>query len=377
MIAPSDLPFGTSTDPTGLTGIGDGHTPCDPSGNQADGAPCETSLADKARQPFPNLGDFITGFQNAGHMNMNSFQAQFLHQATHLVLSIAYTHQVQNSSGLDIGNSSLAGDAYNMLDPNSDYGPASWVSRDRVVSYGVYDLPFGHGERWGSAIPKAENLILGGWQLTYNMFAKTGVAWTPFLDCTDCDPVTPGNVATGAMDATGTFNATSIRPLIISDPRKNVPSGYQWNPAAFALPSIGADLFSQAHVAKRNALIGPGAYGVNLGVHKTFQATNRFAVEIGADIDNLFNHPMRSPDAGYGYSGPEGGPSYAGLGYFNLLVDQSAPPPGQQPAILPLNSDFTYNQGAPFGNFGQNYQTFENEGVSGNRVIRLRGRISF
>jgi hypothetical protein len=205
------------------------------------------------------------------------------------------------------------------------------------------------------------------------------VWFTPFLDCTDCDPVVPGNVATGAIDAVGNFNATSIRPLIISNPRKNVPKGYQWNPAAFALPSIGADLFSQPNVAKRNSIVGPGAYGVNLGAHKNFHITDRFTVMIGADIDNLFNHAMRSPDANYAYSGPEGGPSYAGLGSFNLYVDQTPLPPGSptQPAILPLNTNYTPNAGAPFGNFGQNYQTFENEGISGNRVIRLRGRITF
>ena len=378
-LAPNDIPFGTSTDPTGLTGIGDGHTPCDPSGNQANGDPCEYSLADKAREHFPLLGDYITGFQNAGHSNTNSFQTQFQHQAPHFMFSVAWTYQSQNSSGLDIGNSSLAGDAYNMLEPNSDYGVDSWVSHSRLVSYGVYDLPVGRGERFAANSSKLANLLIGGWQLTYNMFAKSGVWFTPFLDCTDCDPVNPGNVGTGAMDAVGDFNATSIRPLIISNPRKNVPKGYQWNPAAFALPSIGADLFSQANVAKRNSIVGPGAYGVNLGAHKNFQLTNRFKVEIGADIDNLFNHALRSPDSSYAYSGPEGGPSYAGLGSFNLYVDQTPLPPNSptQPAILPLNSNYTPNSGQPFGNFGQNYQTFENEGISGNRVIRLRGRITF
>ncbi|MEO6966339.1 MAG: hypothetical protein ABI076_10660, partial [Acidobacteriaceae bacterium] len=135
--------------------------------------------------------------------------------------------------------------------------------------------------------------------------------------------------------------------------------------------------FTQPGVATRNSLTGPGTYGVNLGVHKIFHATDRFNVEIGADIDNLFNHPMRSPDASYAYSGPEGGASYAGVGSFNLLVDQTPPPAGQQPGLLPLSTDYTPNTGNIVGNFGQNYQTFEQEGVSGNRVIRLRARISF
>ncbi|MEO6828318.1 MAG: hypothetical protein ABI164_00805, partial [Acidobacteriaceae bacterium] len=377
-IAPNDMPFGTTGDPTGNTGIGDGQTPCDPSGNQAGGLPCAYSVADSARLRFPLLGDYVSGFGNVGHSNTNSLQTQFQHQATHFTFSVAYTYQSQNSSGLDIGNDSLGGNAYNALDPQSDYGVDSWVSHNRVIAYGVYDLPVGRGQHFATNSSRLVDLLIGGWQTSFNMFAKSGVGFTPFLDCTDCDPVTPGNVATGALDAVGNFNATSVRPVIISDPRKNVPKGYQWNPAAFALPAIGSTLFSQPGVAKRNALTGPGTYGVNIGIHKVFHATDRFNVEIGADLDNAFNHPMRSPDANYAYSGPEGGGSYAGLGYFNLYVDQNTPPPGQQPAILPLDaSNTTLNSGNIDGNFGQNYQTFGQEGVSGNRVIRLRARISF
>lgn len=378
MLTPSDLPFGTSGDPTGTLGYGDGHTPCDPSGEQAEGLSCEYSQADMARMPFPILGDYILGYGNVGVDNTNSFQTQFQHQATHFIFNIAYTYQHQDSSGIDQGNSSLSGEAYDGINPQSDYGPASWVSRSRVVAFGIYDLPVGRGERFATNASSLLDGFIGGWQITSNMFAKSGVAFTPYLDCTDCDPVVPGNVGTGSMDAIGNFNSTSIRPLIISNPRKNVPKGDQWNPAAFALPTdIGTGWFTQPNLAKRNALTGPGTYGVNLGVHKVFHARNRYAIEIGADIDNVFNHPMRSPDASYAYSGSENGPSYAALGSFNQDVNQTPPPPGQQPALLPLTTDYTPNEGSTFGNFGQNYQTFEEEGISGNRVIRLRGRISF
>jgi hypothetical protein len=376
-LAPSNNPFGTTT--------GDGVTPCDPSGNQADGAACAYSPADLARIPFPLLGDFITGFGNVGRSNTNSFQTQFQHQETHFTFSIAYTYLSQNSSGLDLGNDSLAGQVYNARDPQSDYGVDSWVSHHRVVAYGVYDLPVGRGRRFASDASRVEDLLIGGWQTTFNMFAKSGVGFTPYWDCVDCDPVVPGNVASGTLDAVGDFGAPSVRPNIISNPTKGAAKGYQWNYAAFGLPNItGSDLFTQTGAAKRNALVGPGTYGVNLGIHKVFQATNRFAVEIGADINNVFNHPMRSPDAGYAYSGSENGPAYSALGYFNTLVDQTpSAPGGQQPALLPMESynnpdgNTVANIGNTYGNFGQNYQTFGQEGVSGNRVIRLRARITF
>jgi len=65
----------------------------------------------------------------------------------HLTLSIAYTYLDQKSTGVDTDNDSLGGDAYNQLQPNSDYGTDSFVSRHRVVAYGVIDLPVGRGQR--------------------------------------------------------------------------------------------------------------------------------------------------------------------------------------------------------------------------------------
>jgi len=67
-------------------------------------------------------------------------------------------------------------------------------------------------------------------------------------------------------------------------------------------------------------LWGPGTWGVNFGVHKEFHATERLTFQLGADIDNLFNHPLFSPNADAG----GGGGSFALLGDFVIRVD---PPP--------------------------------------------------
>ena len=83
--------------------------------------------------------------------------------------------------------------------------------------------------------------VIGGWQTTFNLFAKSGTGFTPFLICDDCFPVMPGNIGVTSMDAVGDFNAEpSFRPLVIGNP--NHRTGNQiWDPNAFALPPIGAD----------------------------------------------------------------------------------------------------------------------------------------
>jgi hypothetical protein len=68
-----------------------------------------------------------------------------------------------------------------------------------------------------------------------------------------------------------------------------------FNPAAFALPTTGADVFDNPAVAKRNSLVGPGTWGVNLGVRKFFRFSETTKLEVGSDFNNVFNHPLLSP----------------------------------------------------------------------------------
>jgi hypothetical protein len=362
MIEPNDNPFGTTT--------GDGVTPCDPLNN----GDCAYSPADNARLKIPALGDFVTGFGNVGHSLTTSFQVQAQRQTRGLIFSVAYTFLDQKSSGLDTGNSSLGGDAYNPFQPDSDYGPDSFVSRHRIVAYGVFDVPYGRGRKFGANSSKLVDAAIGGWQGTTNLFWKTGTGFTPFYVCDDCDPVIPGNVASGTLDAVGDFNATSVRAVITGNPRAQASQGFQWNTNAFQLPSMGSNLYTQAGVAVRNALYGPSMYGINLGVHKTFAITERIGIQLGADINNVLNHPMLSPDVSDG-GGCEG--CFANVGSFSLSVDQSQPgTPGHQPKILPIDTTDSA-QFSPNSDFGRLYRSYEEEGISSNREIRLRGRITF
>lgn len=348
-LKPSDNPFGTTT--------GDGVTACDPENN----GDCDYSPADLARQPFPGLGDYLLTYGNLGHGRSNAFQTQLEKRYTHgLMLNISYTYLDQKSSGLDTGNSSLGGIAYNPFEPNHDYGQEAFVPKNRFVAYGVWDLPVGRGKKFGTSFSRWTDAIVGGWQTTFNMFAKTGTGFTPFWLCDDCDPITPGNVGVGSVDAYGDFNSEpSFRPTVIGN--FNRRSGNQiWDPNAFGLPPIGADVFDNAQIAKRNLLFGPGTWGVNLGVHKEFRFGERVIASLGADIDNVFNHPLFSPDSDYG----GGGGPFAFLGDFNLGVD---------PATLkPVIADVTPNP-----DFGRLENTFSQEGVDSRRTVRLRLRITF
>jgi Carboxypeptidase regulatory-like domain len=358
-LQPSNNPFGTHT--TDANGNPNGI--CDPVNN----GDCQISNQDAARYRFPALGDFVISFGNFGHAQSNAFQTQLEHRFSHgLMLNFSYTLLDQKSTALDTGNSSLGGTAYNQFQPNSDYGVDGYVSRHRAVLYGIYDLPFGRKRQYGSSMGRWADAIVGGWQTSFYMFAKSGTGFTPFWICDDCNPIEPGNIGISSIDAVGDFGAEpSFRPVVLSNNFNQRNGDVIWNAAAFGVPSVGADVFTQGGVAKRNMLWGPGTWALNLGVHKDFHFGERVTSQFGADVDNIFNHPLFSPDQNAG----GGCGDFALLGDFNIRVD---PNTGN---LLPIDptQDITFQN----PNFGRLKSSFTQEGVNNRRTVRLRLRITF
>jgi len=360
-IAASDTPFGvTAIDDDGNLLPGQ---ICDPTAFN-----CGISPADMSRYRFPALGDFVLSYGNYGHAQSNAFQAQFeRHYTKGLLLNLAYTYLDQKSTALDTGNSSLGGVAYDSLNPDQDYGIDGYTSKHRLVAYGVYDLPVGRRRQYGANMNAWEDGIIGGWSTTFNMFAKSGTGFTPFWICDDCNPVEPGNIGISSVDAVGDFGAEpSYRPTVISKDYNKKTGDSIWNAPAFGLPSVGADVLSNPANAKRNLLFGPGTWGVNLGVHKDFHFGERFTAQIGADVDNVFNHPLFSPDEDSG----GGGGTFALLGDFNIRVD---PATGK---LLPIGQGHPEDI-IPNPDFGRLINSFSQEGVDSRRTVRLRLRITF
>jgi hypothetical protein len=358
-LAPSNNPWGTTQDANGV-GIGDGVTPCSP-----DTGDCAPSLADYARLPYPTLGDFIISFGNYGHSQSNSYQAQVERRFSGgLMFNASYTYADQKSNGFDLANSSLGGVPYDQFNPGLDYKQDSWVSRHRFVFYGIYDLPVGRGKKFGSSFSSWADTVIGGWQTTFQMFAKTGTAFTPYWSCDNCFNsvryASPGNIAAGSIDAVGDFTG-GYRPLIVGNYKQQV-GDQLFNPAAFAPPPMGADIFTNPGVARKNFLWGPGAWGANFGLHKDFKLTERVTAALGADFDNIFNHPIRMPDLDFADS------SFSYLGGFNIAVD----PVTKMPTLEGVNPN-----NDPLTGFGRASSTFSQEGIDSRRTVRLRLRITF
>jgi hypothetical protein len=341
MIKPSNTPFGTTT--------GDGVTACNP-----DAGDCNLSSADRARLPFPNLSDYMTSFGNLGRGRSNAFQTEINRRFSGgFMFNFAYTLLSQKTSAPDTGNSSLGGTAYNQFNPEVDYSTDAFISRHRVVFYGIWQVPFGRGRTHGRRLQAGIEALAGGWEASWQGFVKSGTGFTPYWGCDNCGPFYPGNIFSGSVDATGGFNGTSFRPLVTGQPIK-VQGDRIWDPTAFGAPPLGADLFDNPDVAKRNLLWGPGTWGANLGVHKIFRMGERVRADLGADFNNLFNHPLKSP----------ADVSVANLGSFSMGIDQKT----LKPFITTVS---------PNPDFGRMLTSYSQENVDSRRTTRLKLRITF
>ena len=347
LLQPNTTPFGVTT--------GDGVTPCTPSDFN-----CVETAADRARRPFPAFGGFLASYGNIGSGSSHALQIEANRRFSQgLTFNISYTLLDQKSSGLDVGASSLGGTLYNQFNPDADYSTDGFVSRHRVVFYGTYELPFGRGRAYGKDAPRALDAVLGGWGLTWNGFAKTGTGFTPYYNCDNCDPVFPGNLGSSFIDPIGDFSAGSgFRARLVGGANPYLQQGDQFfNPAAFTLPSAGADVLDNPDNVKRNSIAGPGTWGVNLGVRKFFRFSETTKLELGADINNVFNHPLLSPTNAALFD-------FARVGSFSVRVN----PTTKQPEIFNF---------IPNTLFGRTNVAYNQEGIENRRMVRFRLRFTF
>jgi len=88
-------------------------------------------------------------------------------------------------------------------------------------------------------------------------------------------------------------------------------------------------------------------------------------LEVGADFNNVFNHPLFSPPGASGDAFDGGAGTFANLGDFAVSLNDAG-----QPVILPENVN-------PNPSFGHQNLSYSQEGIDNRRSIRLRLRLTF
>jgi carboxypeptidase family protein/TonB-dependent receptor-like protein len=143
---------------------------------------CGLNLATVVRgqllRPYPEYCSVTEAPPAVGSSNYNALQATFTHRwHSGLNLNVSYTYSkflddVQGASGWAFpGTGSSVRDSYNLAAERSV--DTTDIPHSLVVNY-IYALPFGKGKSLGGNWNAPVNAVLGGWQLTGILNAKSG-----------------------------------------------------------------------------------------------------------------------------------------------------------------------------------------------------------
>ena len=164
------------------------------------------------------------------------------------------------------------------------YGQSSLLPHNQVTIAQNYDIPFGHGQKFGSSANKGVDLILGGWTVSAITTFYSGLPISPTID--NYGPAA-GVVKPSAgpnnrpdMGSGSAYPSTQNRNQWIEGcPDQVCTSG------PYAYPA--SDTFGNYPI---DTLIGPHFINFDFSAQKQFHITERVSFGLRMDSRNFFNH---------------------------------------------------------------------------------------
>ena len=140
------------------------------------------ALTQNERRPlFPNIPfDLGNYYGNDAGSTYNAFEVKVekrFTQGLQFLTHYTYSHADNYDSN------------YYAISHKIAWGPVDFNRNQVFVFNTVYELPFGKGKKYLGGAGKAENYLVGGWQLSNTTNWSSGLPWTPsFNNCgTDQD----------------------------------------------------------------------------------------------------------------------------------------------------------------------------------------------
>jgi len=212
---------------------------------------------------YPNVGS-INQFNSAVTSNYNSLQSVLRIRSWHgLTSQFAYTW----AHALDEATEFRGVIPLESTNLRQEYGNSDFDTRNNFTAYWTYDIP---GSSHG---PK---LLTHGWQLSGLLSFHSG---QPFNF--------PGTGASGSQRPG--LNLIG-NPFAGVSHTFNPSTGEQWvNPSAFCVPSPTCLPDDPNGDLSRNKFYGPGFADVDISVIKNIPITERFKLQLRAEMFNVFN----------------------------------------------------------------------------------------
>jgi hypothetical protein len=198
------------------------------------------------------------------------------------------------SKNLGTANGQVGGQVQNPYNIKAQYGYVDPDYRHRFVASYTYELPFGRGRMYGNNLNRAVNGVVGGWQASGIITARTGEAYTAFLS------YDPTNTGTGGPWPNRIHDPKDFSYNLAGQAALGCPAtGKQtltcfYNPAAFVIPDLapGQTFAHQFGDSGNGSLRGPDQVNVDFSAMKDFHITEGQAIQFRAELFNMFNHPQ-------------------------------------------------------------------------------------
>jgi hypothetical protein len=255
-------------------------------------APCTSSCT---TAPFYNLvgqtGSVKTTASEA-MSDYNALQIVLRHRKSHgfeYTINYTYAKSLSNNSGFYGVPGVNGASAYwqNAYDPSADYGPTGFDIRHNLTANGYYELPFGHGRKFGGNWNMLTNEALGGWKIAGN-----GTVYTGFPITISSNIASNTNALSARANRYGPIHVVdrSVQHWFGTDPSATPCSGPNVVGGVLQPCAYGAELPNTYGTAGVGTERGPDYREVDLSIFKTFAIGNAGqGLDFRADFFNAFN----------------------------------------------------------------------------------------
>ena len=193
----------------------------------------------------------------------------------------SYTYQRQFGDGWGYDSN-----YYFIYDRAAGQGYSNLLPRHQWIFAQTFDVPFGHGRKFGANTSRAVDMALGGWTISGITTYYSGFPFSPTLE---------NYGSQGGQPNQGPNNRPNLGT---GDPYAGAQGNRnQWFVggigSAFLIPA--ANTFGNYPI---NTLYGPRFIQQDLTLAKTFKLTEKIGFTLRTDADNIFNHTnLGSPNA--------------------------------------------------------------------------------
>jgi len=256
--------------------------------NQA--TPCLTTTCTsyQSRRPVTTFGDIEIAY-GGNSSSYNSLQAKLEKRvgALYVLNSFTWSRAFDLASGhLETSNNDNS--RVNFANPRNDYGPSGYDQPLNDTTSIVYDLPFGHGRRFGGSSNAIVNAVLGGWQTTVINTMTSGLPFNLTYNSSTSNPLYTTDLVT--LRPQLTLPNAQIKAPAASRVKKATALTNYLDGTYLAIPTVALGNTSGYGNVSRNKLRSYAYFNTDFGLHKAFDLwSSSSKLDFRAEAFNVLN----------------------------------------------------------------------------------------